>query len=618
MTPVHMMHPDRQMPSQHLPAVMPMQPSGQGHVQEQDIDATPRESEQPQSRRGSLALPAKRPAPAGSEADAPVRPAKKRQTSYRPRSTYNDSEAGSPAPSDTEGRPAGPKRSGSGAVRRKQIEDKMHAAVAKGEMPQFCAHCGSIDTPTWRRLYFKVIEGKPGPLDYVEGECETVGLEELERDDNGEVTKFVVRKTIKRSNARDPPTAGAGFEEITVCNPCGLWFNKSRTMRPRDKWHKKSGTRKSSKRPKNADAGPATDGPEPQSEAFFTDHVMPEDGSDDGNVSASVEQMVGSAAGQSQQPAGGRPRSHSMQAQQRPNSEPSQMSALQRDAALARAIQSSPARFHGSQESPIELDELTPRPTRRLLFPSPRREGESKNLDDNAVQSSKSATPEKQAAIQKTMLASDQQADIAIFEAFTTDKENMPPPIDDDDDELAHLFLGSPSSLFKTPRKTPPSKSFQHFDNLLKTPTPASRRRKPLTPAAGNAQPSSQHQGTTANIANDFLTSPTSSRYFLRSTPTRLAATPGNRRSNPNSSQTVSPFSRHLSQMLQDATAEGASFGDVMSPGKFDFSDISAMFGSPEKGVGGQGQQQAVVDWDGLMRGDLGEGGVFEDGSGES
>lgn len=599
MTPVQRMQPDAHLHAQQpQPAMMPMQPIAQGQMQEPVRDQTPRESEPPQSRRGSLALPTKRPAPVGSEADAPARPAKKRQTSYRPRSTYNDSEAGSPAPSDTEGRPAGPKRSGSGAVRRKQIEDKMHAAVAKGEMPQYCAHCGSIDTPTWRRLYFKIVEGKPGPLDYVEGELETVGLEELERNGNGEVTKFVVRKTIKRSNTRDSPTAGPGFEEITVCNPCGLWFNKSRTMRPRDKWHKKSGTRKSSKRPKNGDAGPATDGPEPPSEALFTDHVMPEDGSDDGNVSASVEQISGAATALSQQASGGRPRSHSMQTQQRPNSEPSQMSASQRDAALARAIQSSPARFHGSQESPIELDELTPRPTRRLLFPSPRREGETKSLDDSALHPEKSLTPpgnaEKQATFPKTMLASDQQADIAIFEAFTTDKENMPPPIDDDD-ELAHLFLGSPTSLFKTPRKTPPSKSSQHFDNLLKTPTPASRRRKPLTPAAGNAQP-------TNTLANDFLTSPSSSRYFLRSTPTRLAATPGRRGAN--SSQTVSPFSRHLSQMLQDATAEGAS-------GEFDFSDISAMFGSPEK----EGAAP-VVDWEGLMRGDLGNAGVFEDGSG--
>lgn len=40
-------------------------------------------------------------------------------------------------------------------------------------------------------------------------------------------------------------------------------------------------------------------------------------------------------------------------------------------AALQRAIQSSPARLGATQEAPILVADLTPKPTRRILFPSP-------------------------------------------------------------------------------------------------------------------------------------------------------------------------------------------------------------------------------------------------------
>lgn len=50
--------------------------------------------------------------------------------------------------------------------------------------------------------------------------------------------------------------------------------------------------------------------------------------------------------------------------------------------ALEKAIASSPARNLGSATSPIEIPEESPNPTRRLLFPSPRKDGEFKSLAD--------------------------------------------------------------------------------------------------------------------------------------------------------------------------------------------------------------------------------------------
>nr|OQO20359.1 hypothetical protein B0A51_16609 [Rachicladosporium sp. CCFEE 5018] len=551
-----------------------------------------RDSEPVQSRRGSLAFPTKRPLPVTAMSDQPEA-AKKRRTYTRARSTYNDSEAGSPAPSDTEGRPSGPRRSGSGANRRKVIEQKCLDSVAQGIMPQFCKHCGSIETPTWRNLYIKVVEGKPGPLDSVQGEGETIGVEPLEWNDAGDVVKFVIRKSMKKLSTRSGP--GDGFVEIQVCNPCGLWFNKNKNMRPKEKWGKKSYKRKSSGHKRPADSADVpTDSLEPQSEAFYTDAVIPEDYSDGGSATSRSAQMDGAADEKPQRPRRSpRRRAHSMQAQQRPETN-TQWDAAQRQAALARAIQSSPAARFGSQESPIELEELTPKPTRRLLFPSPRNSNDPKSLDDTALPTNKSPSPLDALYSPKSptskVPSSLHQPDISIFEAFTTDKENMPPPLDDTDD-LAHLFMGSPS-LFRTPHKTPckTPKSLTHVDHLLQTPTPASPKfRKPLSPSLNGAN--------NANHANDFLTSPSSSRYFLRSTPTRLAATPGR--------ELVSPFSRQLAQMLSHATGAQTGFSSTPpSTGGFDFGNLPT-FETP----GREG-----MDWDALMR-DNGDNGVWEDGT---
>lgn len=547
----------------------------------------------PESRRGSLALPTKRSAPSDESLDTSAPPAKKRQVTKRARSAHPDSEAGSPAPSDTEGRPVGPNRSGSGAQRRKIIEQRMHDAVAKGEMPQYCVHCGAIETPTWRRLYFKVVDGKPGPLDSVEDEGETIAVAPLEWNDAGEVSKFIIRKSMKKAGK---DAAGPGFEEVNICNPCGLWFKKNRDMRPKDKWGKKSGPRKSRKH-RLGEIGRATDSVEPESEAFFTDAIMPDDAPSEINAVMPLSPKLAASFEMRQAPTG-RPRSNSMQSSQAVENS-LHWNATRLDAALQRAIQSSPGRSQGSQDSPIEIEELTPKPTRRMLFPSPRKDGQMKAIDDN----DKSISPvgsDKAASITKVPSSVVGETDVAIFDALTFDKENMPPAFDDDD-ELAHLFDGSPSAIFRTPGKTPrktPQKGSQHsIDQLLKTPTPASRRRKLLTLSAAAANNANQQSLT----GNNFLTSPGSSRYNLRSTPTRLANTPGRRSAlgSDSASAQASPFSRHLSQLLNNAT--GGSGDCFTSPGGMsglNFDDLPT-FTTPGR-------------WEGLMSSDFG---VFEDGN---
>lgn len=459
-------------------------------------------------------------------------------------------------------------------------------------MPQYCTHCGAIETPTWRRLYIKECEGKPSPLDSVEGEGETIGVEVTETDENsGEATKFVIRKSMKKTKDTLP---GPGFKDMIVCNPCGLWFNKFKYMRPQDKWNRKSGTRKSKKQ-RATEAGMSTDGIEPPSDVFFTDQVGPDDVVDDGEM-AEDGQLDGTGP-EAMPPPTGRPRANSLQAQHgRRASGQGDWNASQLDAALARAVQSSPVRFQGSQESPIEIEDLTPKPTRRLLFPSPRGDGEVKSLDDNGQVSLKSKPPSGNVMKEKLFFSPKRGVDYTfnpdtnVFEAFTWDKENMAPGMDLENDDLAHLFEGSPLALFKTPRKTPSKATPKSLRHLMKTPTPTSRKRKPLTPnlnAANNADRTSP-----TNVANDFMTSPSSSRYFLRSTPSRLERTPGHRSAERNGSgQEISPWSRHLAQMLSDANDTAGTF---TSPSRqFDFSDLPT-FNTPGRNMLGE------CDWEGL------------------
>jgi hypothetical protein len=131
---------------------------------------------------------------------------------------------------------------------------------------------------------------------------------------------------------------------------------------------------------------------------------------------------------------------------------------------------------------------------------------------------------------------------------------------------------------------------------LLKTPTPASRRRKLLTPSADAAN--NVNQATLAG--NDFLVSPGSSRYNFRSTPTRLANTPGRRSGiGSDASQRTSPFSKHLSQMVNNVTG---GMGDCFTSPNSGMSDLDfdnlPTFTTPGR-------------WEGLMSADFG---VFEDG----
>lgn len=232
-------------------------------------------------------------------------------------------------------------------------------------------------------------------------------------------------------------------------------------------------------------------------------------------------------------------------------------------AALQRAVQSSPARPLHHEPQRANGDEIvTPQPTRRLLFPSPRRTGEFKSLE--AALSDKTKTNVPQASTTSSKKTVDGEAQVAppTERSSETDKENHPPPFDEDDD-FAHLFeegiFQSPQATkLKTPSKavprTPNTKSRQFLSTGL---TP----RSGLTPQTGSKR-------------NAECMGPPDTPMPMKRRSPRIAE-----KQQREYNKEMTPFSRSLNQLLSDGLTSSPSkvFGWTLtsSPAK----DLSKTFG---------------------------------------
>ena len=100
---------------------------------------------------------------------------------------------------------------GSGAKRRRAVQNKLEKAVAAGEMPPFCEHCGAIETPTWRKAWVKLYSGTPDNVHLSTEDGGIVTWQPLQTDVNGAITLYrVVKKTLLPNDE--------GFSEILLCN----------------------------------------------------------------------------------------------------------------------------------------------------------------------------------------------------------------------------------------------------------------------------------------------------------------------------------------------------------------------------------------------------------------
>ncbi|MCJ1474851.1 hypothetical protein MMC13_003511 [Lambiella insularis] len=396
-------------------------------------------------------------------------------------------------------------RSGYSNAKRKQaIQSKLANSIAAGEMPPFCDNCGAIETPTWRKAYSKVHNGGKELVQLSDTEGGIVACVTLETHPDGTTKLFkIIKKTLLKSDK--------DFAEILLCNPCGLWLHNHKCLRPESVWEqrkddksRRGGRKKSGSADRPDDA--RSDATNMQSNASSPSDGAAEDapGEPENNDEPELPPMNRQRALSAQVPAVTVSKSDSA-------IDPTAVAALQ------RAIQSSPGRFLGTKHVPIEVEDLTPKPTRRVLFPSPKNRktidlGECDDIQvRNKSQGNSSAGPKP------PNCASD-----------TTDKENHPPPATNDD-LFDDLFDDVPKS---SSCPSSPPRSSRLPSNSFRTPTKSPSKR-PMT-------------------TGDFFSSAAKAFLHPPRTPTR---TPTKTKE---ALGELTPFTRHLNEMLSDAHGSGS------------------------------------------------------------
>jgi hypothetical protein len=208
-------------------------------------------------------------------------------------------------------------------------------------------------------------------------------------------------------------------------------------------------------------------------------------------------------------------------------------------AALRRAIQSSPARWAGTRRSPIDVEEDELGSTRRLLFPSPRKDGSPKVLGEmttNVVQ-----------IVTDFRSPKDQNIEVA-------NKENCPPAftVEDGDAELLKLF----EEEMARP-KTPVQKSLA--SNPFKTPTRPTPSHRPITRSVSKSIQSAK--------------SPSQLHMLSQRTPSQTPSSSA-RRQSPRRHHAVfeSPFTATLNQLMSEANNQHSSTHQEL---ELDFSDLA-------------------------------------------
>ncbi|EEY21411.1 conserved hypothetical protein [Verticillium alfalfae VaMs.102] len=454
--------------------------------------------------------------------------------------------------------PKSPKspRSNKNLVKKAVIRLRLEEAIAAGQMPAYCTNCGAIETPTWRKIWTQERFGVPEFCEFSEKPGKITAIIVLERDMDDNPSKYqLIKKGLGEKDNKEE------WVESLLCNPCGIWLAKWKIHRPPDKWDR-------GQQPKTRRRGRATRNPkrskgaaEATSEAAFeTDPAGPEgmDGpSEDNSKTLHVASVDDTNS-----------REASLALEQ----------ALRNDL-LSPAKQhrsrhgSTHSRGSGTAKSPIMVgasaEEAIMGATRRLLFPSPRKDGQVKVLNEVAIN-----------VIQ-----------LDASEVETRDRDTKGPrapqqhgqlTVPDDDDELEALFrspMARPS--------TPPTQDGNH-PGPFKTPTRPTPSHRPVTRSISKSIKSGRSRP-----------SPAQALAMLQATPTRTprslarvlgGESPSLRRSprfTGHDDLTLAlletPMTRSISQMLSDYGVEddGLGFGSIAGMPELEgLDDIPFDFGS--------------------------------------
>ncbi|KAK3945017.1 CENP-A multicopy suppressor protein 2 [Diplogelasinospora grovesii] len=345
-------------------------------------------------------------------------------------------------------------------IKKQTIKERLENAIQKGEQPPFCNNCGAIETPTWRKIWCQDHQGDPGFHEFSDKPGCVTMIDVLERDAEGKPSQYrLIKKNLGRTDDRKK------WQETLLCNPCGIWFTKFKSHRPQERWEKdfarlnqprrkresKGGNSRSKKLRTKSDAQM-----NPTSEAYFTtDPIGP--GDQDESPTENME--------------------NGEQSRQQSVDDEYNLDSLQsfnlnlRSSPKQRGPGSTHSRGSGTADSPIAVeDDLGP--TRRLLFPSPRKDGVPKVLGElavNTVQTGPNRHVSKSAAA-----GGDKENARSEFKRPAT-------PTPDDKNDLGQRLE---QELFGTPPacpSTPPPKSASTAAGPFKTPTRPTPSHRPIT-----------------------------------------------------------------------------------------------------------------------------------------
>jgi hypothetical protein len=393
-------------------------------------------------------------------------------------------------------------------IKKHAIKQRLQEAIAKGEMPPYCSNCGAVETPTWRKIWAQNREGIPEYAEYSGEPGRITAIEIIKRDEEAKPTAYrLIKKCLGGGDNKEE------WQEILVCNPCGIWLGKYHEHRPRERWDKDAsrvgqerkrrapgangGKPKKSRAKSDAQTEPTPD-PAPT-----TDAPVPVD--DD------VAQQIAALAGQSQ--GGNSFRADSQEADRRSNPG------------------STHSRGNGTSQDPVDLEaDAAMGSTKRLLFPSPRKDNSPKVLGELAI----------------NLVHTSEDKPIKL----TLEKENLSKAGSSNDqievDELEALFQ-SPAARPSTP---PPRGKPSDRSSAFKTPTRPTPSQRPITRSVSRSMrsqrsimsPNQQAPGTPSKTPRGALFPPGPGSSLRRRSP---------RNHDPNFDQLgETPVTRTINQML--------------------------------------------------------------------
>ncbi|KAH6850836.1 hypothetical protein B0I37DRAFT_324241 [Chaetomium sp. MPI-CAGE-AT-0009] len=335
-----------------------------------------------------------------------------------------------------------PPRYSKNLVKKQSIKEKLESAILRGEQPPFCSNCGAIETPTWRKIWTQDRDGDPGFHEFSDKPGCVTMIEVLERDEDEKPAKYkVVKKNL------GPKDDKQEWVETLLCNPCGIWLGKFKVHRPPDRWDKDAARLNQPRRkrePKGNSRSKKSRAKSdvqvnPTSEAYFTtDPIGPLD----------HDFFIDSYENEAQS----RQHSVTIADEQHLNLQSSPRQ---------RFLGSTHSRGSGTADSPIAVeDELGS--TRRLLFPSPRRDGTPRVLGELSLNTTQAAThgPEAKSA--------------TVGKENDAHQERQCTPVPEDELELEQELFGTPPRRPSTP---PPKTAAGPF----KTPTRPTPSHRPIT-----------------------------------------------------------------------------------------------------------------------------------------